>query len=104
MVYKKNKQILNNFVVTAVKNNLNERFVQWANVKVTKWLIPLTLISVTLNVSSVALTSSLRTFMTMTFFDATTLALSMIAVFSFEAQIFPLLCIRQMSCLFTAPA
>uniref|UniRef100_A0A915L461 Uncharacterized protein n=1 Tax=Romanomermis culicivorax TaxID=13658 RepID=A0A915L461_ROMCU len=94
IVYKKNRQILNNFVVTAVKNNLNERFVQWANVKVTKWLIPLTLISVTLNVSSVALTTSLRTFMTMTFFDATTLALSMIAVFSFEAQIFPLLCIR----------
>uniref|UniRef100_A0A915IDB7 Uncharacterized protein n=1 Tax=Romanomermis culicivorax TaxID=13658 RepID=A0A915IDB7_ROMCU len=94
IVYKKNRQILNNFVVTALKNNLNERFVQWANVKVTKWLLPLTLISVTLNVSSVALTSTLRTFVKMGFMGATTLSLSLISAFSFEAQIFPLLCIR----------
>uniref|UniRef100_A0A915J5B6 Uncharacterized protein n=1 Tax=Romanomermis culicivorax TaxID=13658 RepID=A0A915J5B6_ROMCU len=94
IVYKKNRQILNNFVVTALKNNLNERFVQWANVKVSKWLMPLILISIMLNVSSVILSSSLRTFMTMTFLDATILSLSTITLFSFEAQIFPLLCIR----------
>uniref|UniRef100_A0A915HXM9 Uncharacterized protein n=1 Tax=Romanomermis culicivorax TaxID=13658 RepID=A0A915HXM9_ROMCU len=94
VVYRKNKQILKKFVVMTVKNNLNERFAQWANVKISKWLTPLTLISALLNISFVSLTTTLRTFMEMDFWDTTTLALSLMAAFSVEALIFPLLCIR----------
>uniref|UniRef100_A0A915J7A3 Uncharacterized protein n=1 Tax=Romanomermis culicivorax TaxID=13658 RepID=A0A915J7A3_ROMCU len=94
IVYNKKRHILNDFIVTSAKNNLNERFVQWENVKVSKWLIPLILISVTLNATSMALASMLRSFVKMDFLDATTMHLGIIAAFSFEAQISPLLCIR----------
>lgn len=41
----KNKQIFEQFVLTTVRQNLQQRFAIWSNVKICAWLIPCTISS-----------------------------------------------------------
>uniref|UniRef100_A0A915IMI2 Uncharacterized protein n=1 Tax=Romanomermis culicivorax TaxID=13658 RepID=A0A915IMI2_ROMCU len=47
IVYWKNAARLRKINIETMNSNLNRRFIEWSCVKITKWLIPLTIISIT---------------------------------------------------------
>uniref|UniRef100_A0A915INE4 G-protein coupled receptors family 1 profile domain-containing protein n=1 Tax=Romanomermis culicivorax TaxID=13658 RepID=A0A915INE4_ROMCU len=95
IVYYRNRSILSKFVIKVISRNLTERFIQWSNVKVSGWLIPVTVISLMISVSGTILALIIRLCRVVNNDTDITMVTSIIGtVYVLDNVSFPFLCVR----------
>uniref|UniRef100_A0A915JYB6 G-protein coupled receptors family 1 profile domain-containing protein n=1 Tax=Romanomermis culicivorax TaxID=13658 RepID=A0A915JYB6_ROMCU len=93
VVYVINKSKLREFKVGVMENSLNGRYVQWANVKVSRWLMPLTLFSALLSAATISSAIIVRLTAKLSQIQSINMSMILIMIYGADAALYPFMCI-----------